>query len=39
MLWQHPVNGNTVPSMRVFFDMWNEYSGETFAILGEIVHK
>ena len=30
-------DGNTVPTMKVFFDMWNEYSGETFVILRELV--
>lgn len=33
------VNGNTVPTMQVFFDMWNEYSHETFRILDVLVHK
>ena len=32
-------DGDTVPTMRVFFDMWNEYSGETFAILGKLTHE
>ena len=32
-------DGNTVPTMKVFFDMWNEFSGETFWILSELVNK
>ena len=31
-------NGNTVPAMKVFFDMWNEFSGETFRILDSLVN-
>lgn len=30
-------DGNTVPTMKVFFDMWNEFSSETFCILGKLV--
>lgn len=30
-------DGNTVPAMKVFFDYWNEYSHETFAILGSLI--
>lgn len=30
-------DGNTVPAMRQFFDMWNEYSSETFCILSSLV--
>lgn len=33
------VNGNTVPGMQVFFDMWNEYSSETFRILDSLVNS
>lgn len=32
------VDGNTVPTMKVFFDMWNEYSSETFRILDSLVN-
>lgn len=32
-------DGNTVPAMKVFFDMWNEFSDETFWILSELVNK
>lgn len=31
-------DGNTIPTMKVFFDMWNDYGGETFRILGSLVH-
>ena len=31
-------DGNTVPTMKVFFDMWNEFSSETFWILAELVN-
>lgn len=31
-------DGNTVPTMKVFFDMWNEYSSETFWILDGLVN-
>lgn len=31
-------DGNTVPAMRQFFDLWNEYSSETFHILGSLVY-
>lgn len=30
-------DGNTQPAMKVFFDMWNNYSSETFCILRELV--
>lgn len=33
------VDGNTVLTMRVFFDMWNEYSSETFRILDSLVNS
>ena len=33
------VDGNTVPAMQVFFDMWNEYSSETFWILDSLVNR
>ena len=33
------VDGNTVPVMKVFFDMWNEYSSETFWILDSLVNN
>lgn len=32
-------DGNTVPVMKVFFDMWNEFSDETFWILSELVNQ
>ena len=32
------VDGNTVPKMKVFFDMWNNHSDEVFWILGSLVH-
>lgn len=32
-------DGNTVPAMKQFFDMWNEYSGETFCILDSLVNN
>lgn len=31
-------DGNTVPTMKVFFDMWNEFSSETFWILDRLVN-
>lgn len=31
-------DGNTIPIMKVFFDMWNNYGGETFRILDALVH-
>lgn len=31
------VDGNTVPTMQVFFNMWNEYCSETFWILDSFV--
>lgn len=31
-------DGNTVPTMKVFFDMWNEFRNETFWILGALTH-
>lgn len=33
------VGGNTVPTMQVFFNMWNEYSSETFRILDSLVNN
>lgn len=32
-------NGETIPTMLKFFNMWNEYSNETFWILNELVHE
>lgn len=32
-------DGNTVPAMKLFFDMWNQYETETFFILSEIVNN
>ena len=32
-------NGETIPTMLKFFNMWNEYDPETFWILSELVHK
>lgn len=32
------VNGKTVLTMRVFFDMWNNNSSEVFWILSSLVH-
>lgn len=32
------VDGNTVPKMKVFFDMWNNHSDEVFWILRSLVH-
>ena len=32
-------NGETIPTMLKFFNMWNEYDSETFWILSELVHK
>lgn len=32
------VDGNTVSTMKVFFDMWNNHSDEVFWILGSLVH-
>lgn len=32
------VDGKTVPTMRVFFDMWNNNSSEVFWILNSLVH-
>lgn len=32
-------DGNTVPAMKQFFDMWNEYSSETFCILDSLVNN
>ena len=31
-------DGNTVPAMKVFFDMWDEYSHETFRSLDSLVN-
>lgn len=31
-------NGNTIPTMKVFFDMWNNCGGETFRILSNLVN-
>ena len=31
-------DGNTVLAMKVFFDMWNEFSSETFWILDKLVN-
>lgn len=33
------VDGNTIPTMQVFFNMWNEYSSETFWILDSLVNS
>lgn len=33
------MDGNTVLTMKIFFDMWNEYSGETFCILYSLVNS
>lgn len=33
------VDGKNVPAMRVLFDMWNNYSNETFKILEALVHE
>lgn len=33
------VDGNTIPTMQVFFNMWNEYSSETFWILDSLVNN
>ena len=33
------TDGNTVPAMKKFFDMWNEYSSETYWILGNLVNE
>ena len=32
-------DGNTVPVMKIFFDLWNEYSSETFFILDSLVNE
>lgn len=32
-------NGETIPAMLKFFNLWNEYSHETFAILDKLVHS
>lgn len=32
-------DGNTVPTMQIFFDMWNEFSSETFWILDSLVNR
>lgn len=32
-------NGETIPTMLKFFNMWNEYEDETFWILNELVHE
>jgi hypothetical protein len=32
-------NGEIIPTMLKFFNMWNEYESETFWILSELVHK
>lgn len=32
------IDGNTVPTMQVFFNMRNEYSDETFWILSKLVN-
>ena len=32
-------NGETIPTMLKFFNMWNEYGSETFWILSELVYK
>ena len=33
------VDGNTVPTMQIFFNMWNKYSSETFWILDSLVNS
>ncbi len=33
------VDGNTVPAMQIFFNMWNEYPSETFWILDSLVNS
>lgn len=30
-------DGNTQPAMKVFFEMWNDFSSETFCILRDLV--
>lgn len=32
------VNGNTIPAMEVFLNMWVENESETFLILSNIIH-
>lgn len=32
------VNGDTVPAMEVFLNMWVEMESETFLILSNIIH-
>lgn len=32
-------NGDTIPTMLKFFNMWNEYGNETFGILDKLVHE
>ena len=32
-------NGETIPTMLKFFNMWSDYNSETFWILSELVHK
>lgn len=32
-------DGNTLPAMKIFFNMWNEYSSETFWILDSLVNS
>lgn len=32
------IDENTVPTMQVFFNIWNEYSSETFWILDALVN-
>lgn len=32
-------DGNSIPAMKMFYDMWNEYSSETFRILESLVHN
>lgn len=31
-------DGDTIPAVKQFFDMWNEYSTETFRILDSLVN-
>lgn len=33
------INGETVPAMKAFFDMWNCHDTETFFILSELQEK
>lgn len=32
-------NGETIPTMLKFFNMWNDYSSETFHILDHLVNE